>query len=74
MAKISIDGIEYESDTMSQESRQQLDMLVMTEQKVRQLQAEIAMLQTARQAYATALKASLLRVSSPAVGLGETIE
>jgi len=50
MAKISIDGIEYESDTMSQESRQQLDMLVMTEQKVRQLQAEIAMLQTARQA------------------------
>ncbi|MFN5142066.1 MAG: hypothetical protein ACK5DW_06715 [Burkholderiales bacterium] len=74
MAKISIDGIEYESDTMSQESRQQLDMLVMTEQKVRQLQAEIAMLQTARQAYATALKASLLKVSSPAVGLGETIE
>ncbi|MFN6361589.1 MAG: hypothetical protein ACK4WE_12170, partial [Burkholderiales bacterium] len=70
MAKISIDGIEYESDTMSQESRQQLDMLVMTEQKVRQLQAEIAMLQTARQAYATALKASLLKVSSPAVGLG----
>ena len=62
MAKISIDGIEYESDTMSQESRQQLDMLVMTEQKVRQLQAEIAMLQTARQAYATALKASLLKV------------
>jgi hypothetical protein len=49
-------------------------MLVMTEQKVRQLQAEIAMLQTARQAYATALKASLLKVSSPAVGLGETIE
>jgi len=74
MAKISIDGIEYESDTMSQESRQQLDMLVMAEQKVRQLQAEIAMLQTARQAYATALKASLLKVSSPAVGLGETIE
>jgi len=34
-------------------------MLVLTDQKIKQLQAEGAMLQTARQAYATALKASL---------------
>ena len=72
MAKVSIDGVEYDTDTMSQESRQQLDMLVMTEQKIRQLQAEVAMVQTARQAYAAALKASLVTVPSPE--LGETFK
>ena len=69
-----MDGVEYDTDTMSQESRQQWDMLVMTEQKIRQLQAEVAMLQTARQAYVNALKASLVRVFAPPIGAGETIE
>ena len=68
MAKVSIDGVEYDSDTMSQESRQQLEMLMMTEQKIRQLQAEVAMMQTARQAYASALKASLVTISAPTLG------
>ena len=72
MAKVSIDGVEYDTDTMSQESRQQFEMLVMTEQKIRQLQAEVAMVQTARQAYASALKASLVTMSVPT--LGELIE
>ena len=40
----------------------------MTEQKIRQMQAEVAMLQTARQAYASALKASLVAVPPPEVG------
>ena len=71
MAKVNIDGVAYDTDTMSQESRQQLEMLVMTEQKIRQLQAE-AMMQTARQAYASALKASLVTMSAPT--LGELIE
>ena len=35
MAKVNIDGVAYDTDTMSQASRQQLDMLVMTEQKIR---------------------------------------
>ena len=47
---------------------------MMTEQKIRQLQAEVAMMQTARQAYASALRTSLISSSSPAIGLGETIE
>ena len=72
MAKVSIDGVEYDSDTMSQESRQQLEMLMMTEQKIRQLQAEVAMMQTARQDYANVLKASLVTMSAPT--LGELIE
>ena len=46
MAKVTIDGVDYDTDTMSQESRQQLEMLMMTEQKIRQLQAEVAMMQT----------------------------
>ena len=45
---------------------------MMTEQKIRQLQAEVAMMQTARQAYANALKASLVTMSAPT--LGELIE
>jgi hypothetical protein len=53
-------------------SRQQLEMLVMTEQKIRQLQAEVAMMQTARQAYASGLKATL--VTKRAATLGELIE
>ena len=72
MAKVTIDGVDYDTDTMSQESRQQLEMLTMTEQKIRQLKAEVVMMQTARQAYANALKASL--VATPEAGLGETFK
>jgi len=74
VAKVTIDGVDYDTDTMSQESRQQLEMLVMTEQKIRQLQAEVAMMQTARQAYANALKASLVAPATPEAGLGETFK
>ena len=72
MAKVTIDGVDYDTDTMSQESRQQLEMLMMTEQRIRQTQAELAMMQTARQTYANALKASLLAAPSPE--LGETFK
>jgi hypothetical protein len=74
MAKVSIDGVEYDTETMSQESRQQLEMLALTEQKVRQLQAEVAMMQTARQAYANALKASLVSIQPQPTVLGETFK
>ena len=70
MAKVTIDGVDYDSETMTQDSRQKLEMLMMTEQKIRQLQAEVAMMQTARQAYANALKASLV----PTPELGETFK
>lgn len=74
MAKVSIDGVEYDTEIMSQESRQQLEMLALTEQKVRQLQAEVAMMQTARQAYANALKASLVSIQPQPTVLGETFK
>ncbi|NDD13447.1 MAG: hypothetical protein EB072_12565 [Betaproteobacteria bacterium] len=72
MAKVTIDGVDYDSETMTQDSRQKLEMLKMTEQRIRQMQAELAMMQTARQAYANALKASL--VATPEAGLGETFK
>ena len=74
MAKLSIDGVAYDTDTMSQESRQQLEMLVMTEQKIRQLQAEVAMMQTARQECASGLKATLVTMRAAQSGRGELIE
>jgi hypothetical protein len=74
MAKVSIDGVEYDTEIMSQESRQQLEMLALTEQKVKQLQAEVAMMQTARQAYANALKASLVSMQPQPTVLGETFK
>ena len=72
MAKVTIDGVDYDSETMTQDSRQKLEMLKMTEQRIRQMQAELAMMQTARQAYANALKASLVAVPPPE--LGETFK
>jgi len=49
-------------------------MLMVSEQKIRQRLAEVSMMQTARQVYASALRTSLISSSSPAIGLGETIE
>jgi len=46
----------------------------MTEQKIRQRLAEVSMMQTARQAYAAALKASLVAPATPESGLGETFK
>jgi hypothetical protein len=72
MHKVTIDGVDYERDQLSEEGQHQLDLLLMTDQMIRQLQAEVAMMQTARQAYAHALKASLVTMSAPT--LGELIE
>jgi hypothetical protein len=41
---------------------------------IRQLLSELAMLQTAREAYAAALKASLVAPATPEAGLGETFK
>ena len=56
---ITIDGIEYELSDLSDEARAQLQSLQATEVRIAQTQQELAMMQTARNAYATALKALL---------------
>ena len=62
MATINIDGTEYNLDEFSDGARAQLASMQLADQKIAQLQADLAMLQTARNAYAQALAAELPEV------------
>ncbi len=59
MATINIDGKEYDLDTLPENAKAELIMLQAAENELRQLQQKIAIVQTARNAYAQALKAAL---------------
>ena len=59
MAKVKIDDREYDTDTMSADAKGRLEMLVATENRLRELQREMAIMQTARNAYVQALKEAL---------------
>ena len=56
---IKIDDKEYDITTLSDEARAQLGSLQFVDAELKRLQAQAAALQTARMAYANALKASL---------------
>lgn len=56
---ITIDGIEYEMATLSDKAKAQLASLQFVDTELKRLQAQAAALQTARLAYANALKAAL---------------
>ena len=62
---ITIDGKEYNPDDLSDSAKAQLASLNMTEQKIAQLQNDIAIAQTARNAYAQALSAELNEDNTP---------
>ena len=57
--KISIDGVEYDTTELSEKAKNQLESVQACDQKIRQLQTELAIAQTARLAYARALKDEL---------------
>lgn len=57
--KITIDGVEYALSSLSAEAKGQLQMLQVTEQEIKRLQTQLAIAQTARNAYTKALLASL---------------
>ena len=59
MAKIKIDNVEYDSDKLSDEAKNQLVSIQYVDQELARLQAQAAALQTARIAYANALKEAL---------------
>ena len=59
MPKITVDGIEYNSEDLSDNGKAQLASLQFLEAQLNKLQSEIAIYQTARQAYAAALKSEL---------------
>ena len=61
MPTIKIDNIDYETDTLSDEAKAQLLSLQFCDQELARLQAKAAAYQTARLAYAKALKEGLLK-------------
>jgi hypothetical protein len=69
MPKVNIDNKEYELDVMSNECKAQLASIQFVDQELARLQAQTAVLQTAKAAYLQGLKASL-----PVVGGSDTIK
>lgn len=59
MALIKIDGVEYDFDTFSDNAKAQLASAQFVDSELARLQAQMAAYQTARIAYANALKAAL---------------
>ncbi len=59
MPTITIDKVEYDLDTLPEKAKQNLQMLKITEQEIVRLQAQLAIHQTARAAFAKALKDAL---------------
>jgi len=79
MATITIDGKEYDVESLSDETKAQLGSLQYVDSELARLQAQAATLQTARIAYGRALKQSLELGEAPEEdevkieGLGESI-
>jgi hypothetical protein len=69
MATIKIDNKEYDLDSLSDECKAQLASIQFVDQELARLQAQAAVLQTAKAAYLQGLKNSL-----PVVGGSDTIK
>lgn len=59
MTTVTIDNIEYALDSLSEDAKGQFASLQFVDQKLAQLNAEVAVYQTARIGYANALSATL---------------
>ncbi len=59
MPKITVEGIEYNTEDLSENGKSQLASLQFLEVQMNKLKSEIAVYQTARNAYVSALKAEL---------------
>ena len=56
MTTIKIDGKDFELDDLSKEAKAQIDSIVLCDRKLAELQSEVAIVQTARNAYVAALQ------------------
>lgn len=63
MSTITIDGKSYKLDTLSEEAKAQIASIQIVDQKIANLNAELAIMQTARNAYAQALSSMLPKTS-----------
>jgi ABC-type sulfate/molybdate transport systems ATPase subunit len=59
MSTIKIDDREYDLDSLSDDAKAQLQMVQLTDQEIGRLNAQLAIAQTARVAYAKALTSAL---------------
>ena len=59
MTVVTIDGKEYELEHLSENARSELNSLQLVDQKIAQLKTDLAIVETARNAYAAALRAEL---------------
>jgi len=79
MATITIDGKEYDTESLSEEAMAQLVSMRYVDSELSRLQAQVAALQTARIAYGRALKQHLEQGQAPQdeevsiEGLGDSI-
>ena len=64
MPKITVDSIEYNSEDLSDNGKAQLASLQFLQVQMDKLNSEIAVYQTARNAYVAALKAELEKVDT----------
>lgn len=64
MPKITVDDIEYNSEDLSDNGKAQLASLQFLQVQMDKLNSEIAVYQTARNAYVAALKAELEKVDT----------
>lgn len=69
MPSIKIDNIDYDLGSLSADAKAQLQSIQFVDQELARLQAQVAVMQTARNAYVSALKAAL-----PVVASGDTIK
>ena len=69
MPTITVDNHDYDLDALSDEARAQLQSLQFVDAELARLQAQAAVLQTARMAYAKALNEAL-----PMLPAGETMK
>ena len=56
MAKVVLDGKEYEFDELSDEAKGQVTSLQFVNQEIQRLEAQLAVYKTAQSAYSSALK------------------
>ena len=59
MPRLTIEGIEYNTEDLSENGKAQLASLQFLEVQMNKIQSEIAVYQTARNSYVAALKAEL---------------
>ena len=65
MSTITIDGTEYAEEALSSEAKAELVSMQVCDQRIAALQADLRIAQTARNAYANALKGLLPKAAAP---------